>query len=388
MSYTVDQLSWAIQRGSLRVSAEIAASLVLSVAEQLRGSPRWVTGAEITLVDAGSVLLSATAPSAPEACDGCLRALLRELIRGSGGEHPAIDAVCNGIPRSPAELADQLRVALIPLNRSAIRRGLARVHRRLAAVGPPEFVRTEGSTPRLDVRSEPAQRSVPAAVAPVTPAGPPVDRTTAPRACDEHTPFLGSMSLDGAPPRASALPGGVRAPAELDTPALYDAFELETSELELFEPETPEPETLVRGLVYEAPPGPTEPAPTVLPREPEPLGALPHIPSIPRIIPRVATPLVAPARTTFERHEAHPSADSPELAFGRFSSRRSQVNTLVEGFSLETPSAVQSLSEALRRCFDAEAEAAVSCTPPPARALNVSGREAGCREPGTLGIGV
>jgi len=135
MSYNVQQLLHCMQSGRISATAETNAALILSVAEQLEKSPQRI--GTITLTVAGAVMLEETAPITSEQCDAQLRVLLGRLISGCGGDHPALLAVARANPVGLGALSSQLSSALVPFNRSAARRALARLYRRLEAADPP-----------------------------------------------------------------------------------------------------------------------------------------------------------------------------------------------------------------------------------------------------------
>jgi hypothetical protein len=97
------------------------------------------------LVDGGRVLVPSAPPSPPAHVEGALRRLLRELLEVSHGSAPALSALADGAPRGAVEtFVDELESALIPVNRAAASRALARLAReslraRLASTKPDVF---------------------------------------------------------------------------------------------------------------------------------------------------------------------------------------------------------------------------------------------------------
>lgn len=313
MSYTLEQLLWATAHRHVVLTSETAGALVLSVAEQLRTAPRQLLSGQLVLTESGSVLLGAGRAATPSECGEMLRTLLERLLAVCGAEHlPLIAVAGRRERRGPAAFAAELAVALIPFNRSAARRALQRLHRRLAAAGPPP---TESCSSGMDVvvRADAAEPGQAWGIVPDLDASrsqPPdalsddalSDEWGTAHGADEVTQPLGSL---GNGDRAAAI-GAPAAPRQA--------------------PGVPSHER-VSGLPPLAEQG----------------------------LPTPAVPLQPPTHRT-------------PRAFERFVSRRSDVGRLLDEFAMETAAGEQQMAERLWRCVTA-GDSGRTCTPPPLRAI-------------------
>ncbi len=128
----VDDVVIAADRELVPIGPEIAGFLVLEAAARVRDVGGGVVGAtELGLDLAGNVQLIAPPRRADEArAAAALRGLLGELLRVSTSSTPALRACARRKePTGLVALTRELEGALIPLNRSASRRGVARLAR-------------------------------------------------------------------------------------------------------------------------------------------------------------------------------------------------------------------------------------------------------------------
>jgi hypothetical protein len=109
------------------LTAECAGHIVLAAADQLALSPRGIDERQMTLEENGVIRIAAAAAMDEGACERSLRRLLDRLMlvaRGNSG------ALCRaGRRESLGDLqrfVRELEAALIPANRAAARRRLAR----------------------------------------------------------------------------------------------------------------------------------------------------------------------------------------------------------------------------------------------------------------------
>ena len=140
-SVTADELVRALRQRSATLPAEIATFIVLEGCEQmLHGGPRELADlTRVRISEQGTVALSG-----PAADDGRgardLHRLLGLLLASSGpSQSPALVQLAEQGPRGGAmslrALRDELEAALVPLNRNASRRVLARFARDAASAG-------------------------------------------------------------------------------------------------------------------------------------------------------------------------------------------------------------------------------------------------------------
>jgi hypothetical protein len=175
MSVSFLDLSRAAQARALSLTAETAGYLVLAVIDA--GGLRQCTAlSEMVLLENGEVRLGmarlAEHPAAPERE---LRALLARLLALCSAAHPILAEVSRA--ERLGTLAREIEAALIPVNRAAARRTLARACRET------ERAKSKGKLSELNddvVAAVPAK--VAPAVAPAAPAPVPTERRRKPRA--------------------------------------------------------------------------------------------------------------------------------------------------------------------------------------------------------------
>lgn len=133
MSYTVSQLLVAARRNPELLTGETAAYMVLSLAEQLLSGARSVRPQHVLLHPGGAITLGTVEPCSSFDGDAGLRALLRELLECSvpATVSEALLDVAQSSGEGPAAVRAELQTALVPLNRGAARRALARLHRKV-----------------------------------------------------------------------------------------------------------------------------------------------------------------------------------------------------------------------------------------------------------------
>jgi hypothetical protein len=215
MSVTLEEILAAVGGRVAVISAETAGYLVLAAAEQPGGGSVGRRG--ITLCDDGSVRIAgalAAAVATPEVAERALRLHLGDLLAGAPGGRVALNRVAVGVTRGLDRLPAELEAALIPLNRAAAKRALARLCRDVTRV------REAGKLPPLpEVVEEPRDfevRPVFVAATEESPAHTPwsvVAPVPSPlpiasiRVDGNRTPFLGGWSfVSEAKPAPSAEP--------------------------------------------------------------------------------------------------------------------------------------------------------------------------------------
>lgn len=133
MSVTLSEVKRAARAHRAPLAGESAGYLVLAVADQVLQAPRLVQPSEVQLTEDGSLrVMSARASSDEEAELSLRRALDQLLLVASSGSAALTRASRRTAPVGLASLVRELEAALIPVNRAAARRALARVHRETA----------------------------------------------------------------------------------------------------------------------------------------------------------------------------------------------------------------------------------------------------------------
>jgi hypothetical protein len=130
MSVSFSEIIAAANLRKASLAAEVAGYLALSVADQVQGAPRRAKPSEIVLGRDGGVRVNGGAPASAEEAESGLRELLLCLLEQASSVTPAL--VRSG--KRPAQhgvetLIRELETALIPVNRGAAKRALARLYR-------------------------------------------------------------------------------------------------------------------------------------------------------------------------------------------------------------------------------------------------------------------
>jgi hypothetical protein len=141
---TAEELLKAAEAGRLRVPVEVGAFIVLQCVEQLTAEPRSFSPENVRFEENGTVLIDATgAASEHEAALAATHLLKRMLLAGAGASPSSL---LTWLERSQGASAlrleamrDEVEAALVPLNREAATRLLARFIRSSA--------RAEGASP-------------------------------------------------------------------------------------------------------------------------------------------------------------------------------------------------------------------------------------------------
>jgi hypothetical protein len=153
---TLQDLLGTLKARKVRVPSEIGAFVALEVCESLTRGPARVSTSDVRISDDGMVSLfvppsSATADEAARAIVGLLASVL--VAAGTGAPAALIRLVEDGAPSGPGcldRLRDDLEAALVPLNRQAARRVLARMVREAKRDAPRALSERPGPVERLD----------------------------------------------------------------------------------------------------------------------------------------------------------------------------------------------------------------------------------------------
>jgi hypothetical protein len=125
----------AAQSGRVALAPESAGYLALGLADALATSPRAPEATEIVLSDSGQVDVLSRTPASDRAAEASARALLGQLLGVAGSSAPALSAAARKAPTGgAAHLVRDIEAALIPVNRAAAKRALARLHRETSRV--------------------------------------------------------------------------------------------------------------------------------------------------------------------------------------------------------------------------------------------------------------
>jgi hypothetical protein len=135
-SVTLDEVFAVVGTKRVPLAPELAGYLVLEIAEHADPGGGDVDPRSVYIGEEGSVaLVKARREAAIEGAEASVRATLARLLEASGTQTPALAAVAKR--RSGAglsALAEEIEAALIPVNRAAGRRALARLAREVKRV--------------------------------------------------------------------------------------------------------------------------------------------------------------------------------------------------------------------------------------------------------------
>ncbi|MEO6600614.1 MAG: hypothetical protein ABIQ16_12110 [Polyangiaceae bacterium] len=203
MSVTLSEVKRAAKAHRAPLAGESAGYLVLAIADQVLSAPRLVEASGIQLTEDGALrVVSGNASSDVEAELALRRALDQLLLVASSGSAALTRASRRTAPVGLAAFVRELEAALIPVNRAAARRALARVQRETSRALLSGLLPAE----------EPEVFAEPVPLVPVAPAAEPVSVLPAVAATPVEVVPVAESHLDGV---LTALCQELLAPAEL-----------------------------------------------------------------------------------------------------------------------------------------------------------------------------
>lgn len=169
-SVTLDEVLAVVATRRVPLAPELAGYVALELAEAPAARDRGVQPHNVFIGEDGTVAIVRTKGDRDDGAEPdtetSIRSLLGKLLEASGSQTPALAAVARKMPDAgTAALARELEAALIPVNRSAGRRALARLAR--------EVKRVTLNVGRNAMRSGPNEAPAPA---PIPAPGPAPDR--------------------------------------------------------------------------------------------------------------------------------------------------------------------------------------------------------------------
>ncbi len=130
MSVSLVEVMVAASKRLAPLTAECAGHLVLAAADQLMENARTVSARNLCIEDSGTVRITGGNACDDEACELALRQLLGRLLDVARSGGVALARIGRRAPEGGvARLIRELELALVPANRAAARRSLARLHR-------------------------------------------------------------------------------------------------------------------------------------------------------------------------------------------------------------------------------------------------------------------
>ncbi len=156
MSVTLSEVTRAAKAHRAPLAGESAGYLVLAIADQVLSAPRLVQPGEIQLAEDGGLrVLSGRASSDADAELALRQALDSLLLVASSGSAALTRASRRTLPVGLAGLVRELEAALIPVNRAAARRALARLHRETARALASGVLPAEEAAPVAELLAAP-----------------------------------------------------------------------------------------------------------------------------------------------------------------------------------------------------------------------------------------
>jgi len=261
VSVSVSEILAGAAAQAVPLSAECAGYLVLAAADQSAVSPRRIGAGEVCLLEDGAVRVVGGAAADEGTVERDLRELLGELLFAASSPTSGLlrvqrRTVGNGV----GALQRELETALIPVNRAAARRALARLARETARA------KEEGRLAEAPLAKP--------KVAPAAPVAAVVEPPPAAPAAHAVAVAAPPVTREAAPVTASPAPVEVTAPFVMPPVAPSPREESETV-----------PEPIVRRASFR-PPAPPIPAPALGP------AALAEAPPLPAPEPRAVTPVL------------------------------------------------------------------------------------------------
>lgn len=135
---SAEDLLEAAEAGRLRVPVEVGAFIALRCVEELTEQPRGFSPADVLFDETGGVVVVGDGPGGEHAATLAATSLLKRLLLASAGASPS--SLLDWLERSRGatslhleEMRDEVEAALVPLNREAATRLLARFIRSSAS---------------------------------------------------------------------------------------------------------------------------------------------------------------------------------------------------------------------------------------------------------------
>jgi len=239
-SVTLEEIFAVVGTKRVPLAPELAGYLVLEVAEHADPGGGDVDPKSVFVGDEGTVaLVKPRRDGATGDAEASIRAVLARLLEASGSQTPALAAASKRKPGGglPA-LAEELEAALIPVNRAAGRRALARLAREVKRVtlgvgrnALPSSASSVEAAPPARRPSQPAMAEAPAPPPPQRGASPSFTREEEPTTARGQIPEEVLKKATPEPVDASELPtmqfepaGRAPSPSQADVDALIADF--------------------------------------------------------------------------------------------------------------------------------------------------------------------
>jgi hypothetical protein len=157
MSVSLDHVILAARSGAASLAAELCGYIVLGAADQVGRAPCQLFPAGVELGSAGEVTVRPGRATEEIAAEGSLRRLLSQLLEAARPGSPALErASRRPVGCGVAGFVGEIEAALVPVNRGAARRALARLHREAMRAQPSVVsdLASPAPSPRSSERTE------------------------------------------------------------------------------------------------------------------------------------------------------------------------------------------------------------------------------------------
>ena len=130
MSVSLDHVILAARSGGASLAAELCGYIVLGAADQVVRAPCQLLTSGVELGSEGEVRIFPDRAAEEIAAEGSLRRLLSQLLEAARSGSPALErASRRPVGHGVMAFVGEIEAALVPVNRGAARRALARLHR-------------------------------------------------------------------------------------------------------------------------------------------------------------------------------------------------------------------------------------------------------------------
>lgn len=358
MSFSLEQILAAVHGGELRVGPDAVGFVALAVAEQICRGGSSFDSQSTCLEPSGSVTLDAIQSADPEEAESALRGWLGRAIALSDWDEPALLSIADGPCEGDVALRDALIAALVPLNRGAARRALARLHRRLEQIPKQSMTAHASSYAQRDAPSSGVLKAPPMA-RPESGVAIPLFGFSAGESAEtvRSVPPVVDAAASAADLRASEtlIVGSIQVTAVEDAAAAVSERTVGTDPRETETREQSAVEGAESSRAYH---------PAFTPRAP-------HA-ELPPLEPAVVVQSSDPVQDSDAAGAVAGSRPASGPIFDHFVPRRSDVNALVERFSVVGDNDTEDLSKKLRQAAEVYSNfptprtpSARSQTPPP-----------------------
>ncbi|MCC6900523.1 MAG: hypothetical protein IT377_16205 [Polyangiaceae bacterium] len=204
MSVRLNEIMSAARARSASLAAEVAGYLVLAAADQVAGAPRALGFDDVALSEEGQVRVAGGRSAEDAAAEHGLREMLGVMLLEASSVTPGLLRAAHKASGAGVDgLIREIEVALVPVNRAAARRALARLHRDVARAR--ESGRMAPWSAPVALATAPPAPPAPARVAPpplpeAVHVAPPAPRAQTPEPSPAEIDLVAVLARESEPP--------------------------------------------------------------------------------------------------------------------------------------------------------------------------------------------